>query len=349
MEKGQMTARSETILRLIDRSMTVLEIGGSYNPLVPKSQGWNSFTADHSSKDDLITKYRGMPDVDVKRIENVDFVWNDGRLDQAIPASCHGTFDACIASHVIEHIPDLIGFFKSLEALLKPGGLVCLAVPDKRYCFDYFRPTTTTGDLLTAHQQLRVRHTKKTAFDFTAYSINNNSLGAWGQHKIEKLTFCNTLAEAKSAFDSLSEGRSETYVDFHAWQFTPASFELNLLELYSLGILKLRIEDCSAANGCEFYTNLRNQRSDVTPPEALQARRLQLLQSALIETKDQIDYLLSGRHTVPRAGQPQDLSQPSHQTASLSLRERGISQAVRPLWVALLPLRRVITRLRGRI
>ena len=38
-----------------------------------------------------------------------------GSLDEAVPSELHGTFDACIASHVFEHIPDPIGLLGSLE------------------------------------------------------------------------------------------------------------------------------------------------------------------------------------------------------------------------------------------
>ena len=42
------------------------------------------------------TKYHSDPTVDVSRIELVDFVWNSGNLDVAVPVEYHGTFDACI-------------------------------------------------------------------------------------------------------------------------------------------------------------------------------------------------------------------------------------------------------------
>ena len=77
----------------------------------------------------------------------------------------HGTFDAFVASHVIEHTPDLIAFLDSAAALLKPEGVVVLAVPDKRYCFDYFQPLTTTGQIIESHSELRSRHNRRLAFD----------------------------------------------------------------------------------------------------------------------------------------------------------------------------------------
>jgi len=77
----------------------------------------------------------------------------------------YGTFDAFIASHVIEHTTDLIGFLDTAETLLCPSGIVILAIPDKRYCFDYFRPLTTTGEVLCASASRRSRHTRRIIFD----------------------------------------------------------------------------------------------------------------------------------------------------------------------------------------
>ncbi|MEX3900116.1 methyltransferase domain-containing protein [Paraburkholderia sp. BR10954] len=49
-------------------------------------------------------------------------------------------FDYVIASHVIEHVLDLVGWVHSLLAALKHAGRIVLAVPDRRYTFDYVRP-----------------------------------------------------------------------------------------------------------------------------------------------------------------------------------------------------------------
>lgn len=91
----------------VSRNARVVEIGPSYGPIAPKAEGWNTRTIDHANRDQLVAEYRSEPGVDVSRIEEVDFVWTEGMLGSAVPKEEHGSFGAFVASHVIEHTPDL--------------------------------------------------------------------------------------------------------------------------------------------------------------------------------------------------------------------------------------------------
>jgi hypothetical protein len=58
------------------------------------------------------------------KIEPVDFIWREGVIHDAVPTDLHGRFDACIASRVIEHVPNPITCFQSLDRLLAEAGVV---------------------------------------------------------------------------------------------------------------------------------------------------------------------------------------------------------------------------------
>ena len=295
--------RADQLLAPIDRQARIIEIGPSYCPIAPKAEGWNTATVDHTSREELVKKYTGAPHVDVGKIEEVDFVWTDGPLLDAVPYQLHGTFDALIASHVIEHTTDFIGFLDAAETLLGPNGIVILAIPDKRYCFDYFRPLTTTGEVLSANEARRSRHTRRIVFDHHAYVVKNSGNGAWGQDPVGTMEFFHTLDEASQAFSELSESPSEPYVDMHAWQFTPASFELLMLELAFLGKTDWQIERVTPATGCEFYAWLRRggkaAAATLSQPE-LDARRLGLLKLSLLQIREQIDFMVAGHPSVSK-------------------------------------------------
>lgn len=104
-------------------------------------------TADHLTAKDLRAKYQAWQ-VDVSKLEEVDYVLNGSGLSGIDAAQA---FDLIIASHVIEHSPDLVRFLQDCSRLLKPSGVPSLAVPDKRHRFDYFQSLTSTGMVLDAY------------------------------------------------------------------------------------------------------------------------------------------------------------------------------------------------------
>jgi hypothetical protein len=116
------------------------------------------------------------------------------------------------------------------------------------------------------------------------------------------MCFFHPVEEAQKLFASM-EAR-EDYVDLHAWRFTPASFELLMLELARLGETEWRVESITRASGCEFFAWLRNggrvAAASLTETD-LAAKRLSLLKRTLVETKAQIDWLLAGEPTLEEA------------------------------------------------
>src|SRR5271163_3563118 len=86
----------------IEDDSKILEIGGSYNPIAPRSRGYNTYTLDYATKEYLIRQYTGH-DVNTGNIERVDFVCPDGDFEAAVGAEHYGTFDVILSSHNIEH------------------------------------------------------------------------------------------------------------------------------------------------------------------------------------------------------------------------------------------------------
>jgi SAM-dependent methyltransferase len=60
----------------------------------------------------------------------------------------NGSIDFLIANHVIEHCENPIGTLTRWLDVLRPGGILFLAVPDKRYTFDRDRPLTSAEHIL---------------------------------------------------------------------------------------------------------------------------------------------------------------------------------------------------------
>ena len=246
--------RRQEILRHLNLSGLGLEIGPSYGPLLPKSEGYRVETVDYADAAHLREKYRDA-EVDISKIEDVDYVTGGNSILTAIGK--FGRYDYIVASHLIEHVPDMLGFLKDCEQLLKPDGRLSLVVPDKRYCFDLFQAITTTGQILQAHIELRTRPNPEVLFDNFANNSKKGGQLAWDCEESAEPTFMNDLAEAKKLFDAACS--SNEYVDAHVWHFVPSSFRLIINDLNAIGELSLQELAFVEAGTFEFFLTLSRQ------------------------------------------------------------------------------------------
>ena len=94
-----------------------LEIGAGYSPAAPKSEGYNVEVLDHATREGLREKYKNDPTVDIEKFEEVDYVWSGEPYEELIGKS--NCYDYVIASHVIEHTPNVVIFLQQIEKLFK--------------------------------------------------------------------------------------------------------------------------------------------------------------------------------------------------------------------------------------
>jgi predicted SAM-dependent methyltransferase len=209
------STREEKVFHLLDKTGLGLEIGPSHNPIAPKKKGYNVHILDHASAAELREKYQGH-NINLDNIEEVDFVWHGETFKELIgKTSC---YDWIIASHVIEHVPDLISYLQQCEALLKPEGILSLVVPDKRYCFDYFSSSSSTGNVLDAYAEKRVRPSHGQVFDHIANASKRNGNIAWGADELGGADeLVHTFAEAQAHW--VRSVSTKDYIDVHCWRF----------------------------------------------------------------------------------------------------------------------------------
>jgi len=249
---GFSLSRVEKALAFIDRDGLGLEIGPAHSPIAPRRGGFNVHVLDYMDADALREKFQDV-DVDLAQIEEVDFVWGGEPLRQLVGGTYR--YDWIIASHVIEHLPDLAGFLNDCQDVLKPEGVVSLVVPDKRYCFDHFRPLTTTGEVLDAFGQRRNRPTPGSVFDHMMNCVTLDGQISWSAETHGKYGSTYSFEYARNVWDQATAGVG--YVDVHVSCFTPASFRLILQDLRSLGLLtSLDVTHEFETTGNEFFVTL---------------------------------------------------------------------------------------------
>ncbi|TZF91183.1 class I SAM-dependent methyltransferase [Cognatilysobacter lacus] len=269
------SARRARITSMIDRAGRGLEIGPSHNPAAPKSAGYNVETVDHTDRAGLLEKYRSDVGINLDNIEDVDHVWTGGSLCELVGASA--SYDWIIASHVIEHMPDLVYFVTECQALLKPDGVLSLVVPDKRYCFDHLRRCSSSGDVIQAHLERRTRHTPGQVFDHFVGACKLDEAGSWHRDTAGRIGRVYTPEFAQAMHEASRISRD--YLDIHAWVFTPSSFRLVVHDLNALGYARVDEIAFTDTRDCEFFIAYANRTSGQSQD------RLQLAKQALHEQR----------------------------------------------------------------
>lgn len=278
--------RNAKILAKITKSMKILEIGPSLRPIASKKEFSDVFTLDHASQEDLISKYQKQG-LNTDLIEPVDFIWNSGSMHESIPEAMHGTFDAVIASHVFEHVPDPIRFLQSIGLLLKADGILSIANPDKRFCFDFLKPVTTTGDMVEAYEEKHRRHSARALFEQLFDSVSSDGQLVWADWvPTGEIRF---VVKDFSYEARLTQPEGSEYIDCHAWYFTPSSFDLIVLELNALGLIPFEIGLSYPSWGCEFFRTMTKSKPSNHEANSLAHARLHLHQKICDELRTQFD------------------------------------------------------------
>jgi predicted SAM-dependent methyltransferase len=243
--------RKEQVLRGIDRNGLGVEIGPSHDPIAPKREGFKVHVIDHLTREQLRVKYQTEP-VALDRIEEVDFIWQGQSYAELTGRP--GGYDWVIASHVVEHTPDLVAFLADCDSLLKDDGVLSLVIPDKRYCFDRFRPITGLARIIDAHRGHRPIHSEGSAAEYFMNVAFKGTMGAWEAGQAGDYRFVHSTADALEGMRAVREDGA--YLDVHNWCFVPHSFRLLVDDLHALGFTRLREVGFAPTQGFEFYVTL---------------------------------------------------------------------------------------------
>lgn len=253
--------RKNKILRHIRRDGRGVEIGPSHNPVAPKREGFDVHIIDHLSRGELVQKYQEHG-VNLDAIEEVDFVWQG---ESYADLTGHVKYyDWILASHLIEHTPDLIGFLKNCDAILREDGVISLVVPDKRFCFDRFRPISGLQNVVDSHLNRNTKSSPGAVAEYFLNVVNKSGSIAWNHLSAGEYNFIHGLEEAKHGVEQVL--KNDAYLDVHSWCFVPHSFRLLINDLYSMGFIPFQEVGFSSGNGCEFFVTLGRSGKGLDTP-----------------------------------------------------------------------------------
>jgi len=168
-----------------------------------------------------------------------------------------------MASHLIEHIPDPVGWLMDVARVLRIGGILSLVIPDKRYCFDINRSPTEISDLVDANLRQLRQPSYRQVYDFSAKALLDmiDTPAVWAGN-VDYSSTVRTDVDDPDAFAfkrCIDMQHSDEFADVHAHVFTPDSF-LDLFEkLARLRLVKFEIGDFAPTqrDTFEFHASLR--------------------------------------------------------------------------------------------
>ena len=225
-------AYRETLKEVALKVGLVLEIGPYFRPVLV---GNNVSYFDVRTSAEL-TERAELEGYSTEAIPTVDYVSPIGDLSVV-----DKKFDAVLSAHCIEHQPDFVDHLNKVGSLLNPAGRYYVIIPDKRYCFDNKIPESSIAQIISAHLEKRKVHSPQSVIEHRALTTHNDPLRHW-QNDNDDIALDSAYVERIRS--SIVEWRSSngSYVDVHAWQFTPLSFKSIVNTLTQLDMIKLQLE-----------------------------------------------------------------------------------------------------------
>jgi 2-polyprenyl-3-methyl-5-hydroxy-6-metoxy-1,4-benzoquinol methylase len=250
--------RVDQILKYVSKADKGIEVAPWHSPIAPKKDGYNVRTLDLFDTETLIQKCKQDKSVEklYDSIESVDFVCSALDIEDVVRASGQiSSFDYIISSHNFEHLPDPIRFLRSCGEVLAKGGMLSMAIPDKRRTFDYVRSLSRTSDMLQYYFEER-----KAASVYDLYDNASKQLLPTEGSKslpIGTLQWANRLEDCYENLKN-SVNTDFQFADAHVTVFTPDSFRAIMLELIRLDLVPFQIVEITDSPWHEFYVHLKN-------------------------------------------------------------------------------------------
>ncbi len=247
-----------------------LEIGALHAPLVGRGEG-RVLYVDYASAETLRSNFRHPGDP--ADVVEVDIIWGDRPLRDCVGQPV----GYVLASHVIEHVPDLIGWLLELHGALRPGGIVGLAIPDRRRTFDLRRPVSLPGEMVEAYLRRHRQPSLRQVFDAAALSKDTAEAEDWRPGESRCGLPAEVLRRLEPARDMVIRlAETPAYIDAHCWVFTPESF-LDMAEaLHRMGYFPFAVEGFhpTEPGSIEFQVRLRAlDLADAGAPDTIAAAR----------------------------------------------------------------------------
>ena len=232
--------RYEVLTAPLKLSGTGLEIAPYFYPLLDKARHDVRYV-DCIDNDTIAKKAAENPGAIGREVPRIDWVWTPGKpLRSCIPADI--VFDYCVATHVMEHVPDTIGWLNQILEVMRDHAVLALALPDRRHTMDFYRRETTLGDVVGNWIHAPSRPTSAQIVDFLSQSFYDT------REDGRRFDLSQPFAAAPRHYTddqalefAANSHRQGNYLDVHCTVWTPTSFVDVMSRVVGMGLMNVEI------------------------------------------------------------------------------------------------------------
>lgn len=256
------------ILTPLERNGLGLEVAPFFNPMTDKAL-LNMIYTDYVSTEENRRKASGMPGLpDNIKVPEIDFVWIPGKpLRECAPDDVK--FDFAVASHVLEHVPNPIGWLNEILEVMKVGAILAIVLPDKRTTNDYFRHESSDAELVGWWLERPAIPTTAQIYDF----LSNGYQPVDGRPPEFLSNFApselrRTYEDTDIVNFMLYSFNERKYIDIHCSVWTPDRFVSAVRRMVTFGIMNVAVSEpiCQAT---DFAVHIKKLGEPALRPPAV--------------------------------------------------------------------------------
>jgi len=240
--RGMSMERKDKLCRLLKIKDGVgIELGPLSRPLITKDEGDIRYV-DAMSTEELRESFKGNIFYETKDFVDIDYIWTGEGMGKIVGDT---RFDYAVASHVIEHVPNVIGWLNDIFSVLKSDGKIALAIPDKRFTFDAARAPSTFALMIDNWIRGERRPALQNVFDHfsQAVKVGHDEVVALAEGRVTARDLERHHTDQEALELAKESHFGEVYRDCHVYTYTPRSLLESLRKMISMDLLPARVVD----------------------------------------------------------------------------------------------------------
>ena len=214
-------ARCEFVCSHLPTEQRGIEIAPYFHPIVDRSR-FDVIYVDCIDNDEIQRKAAENPGAVGKTVPLVDAVWTPGvPLGDCIG---HEPLHYAVASHVLEHVPNPLGWLQEILDCLEPGGMVAIVLPNRERSMDYYRQPTSFAQLIGWSIEKPAKPTPTQVMEFLSQSFEDDGTVDFDAPMAAFAEAKRHYTDAQAVEFAEFVARENQYLDVHCSVWSPDSF-----------------------------------------------------------------------------------------------------------------------------